>query len=192
MFTRICLSFMAAMALLTTGCASGVGGLPQLSSSNVQEYRLAPGDELRVLVPGLSTMEASATTTYVVNDRGQVSIPGMGPIEGSGKTIPELEQAIAQKLVENQLLVSPTVSVQPIRLRPFYILGEVNKPGEYPFRPGISVLSAISVAGGYTFRANQKQVAITRNVNGRSVTARATDDAFVQPGDTIRVHEKWF
>lgn len=192
MLSRIWLFFMAILALLSSGCASGVGGLPQLESAEVQEYRLAPGDELRVLVPGLSTMEASSTTTYVVNDRGQVSIPGMGPIEGTGRTIPELEQAIAQKLVESQLLVSPTVSVQPIRLRPFYILGEVNRPGEYPYRPGISVLSAISVAGGYTFRADQKQVAITRIVNGKSVTARAGQNTFIQPGDTIRVHEKWF
>jgi polysaccharide export outer membrane protein len=192
MFSRISLSFMALLALLTSGCASGVGSLPELAAPAVQEYRLAPGDEIRVLVPGLSGMDATSTTTYVVNDRGQVSIPSMGPIEGSGKTIPELEQAIAQRLVESQLLVSPTVSVQPIRLRPFYILGEVNRPGEYPYRPGLSVLSAISVAGGYTFRADQRQVAITRIVNGQPVTARASDDAFIQPGDTIRVHEKWF
>lgn len=192
MFSRICLSFMAALALLTSGCSSGVGSLPALTAPAAQEYRLAPGDEVRVLVPGLNGMDATSNTTYVVNDRGQVSIPSMGSIEGSGKTIPELEQAIAQRLVESQLLVAPTVSVQPIRLRPFYILGEVNKPGEYPYRPGLSVLSAISVAGGYTFRADQKQVAITRIINGKPVTARAAADAFVQPGDTIRVHEKWF
>ena len=84
------------------------------------------------------------------------------------------------------------ISVQPVRLRPVYILGEVKTPGEYQYRAGMSVLAAISVAGGYTFRAQQDAVEITRTVNGRPVVGKATAADMIQPGDTVRVHEKWF
>lgn len=193
MFLRVCIFFMLIWTVtLTSGCTSGAGKLPPLGSTSGNEYRLAVGDEVRILVPGLAGMEAGSSSTYIVNDRGLISIPIVGSLEGVGKSVPELEEAIARKLVASEILVSPKVSIQPVRMRPFYILGEVNKPGEYPYRPGLSVLSAISVAGGYTFRADQKAVAVTRLVNGQLVTGRADENAFVQPGDTIRVHERWF
>lgn len=175
---------------LMTACTGSVSGLPAVSTANANQYRLAPGDELRIIIPGLAEVENS--TAFVVNDRGELTIPLMGGIPASGSTIPELEQRIASLLVQKNLMVSPAVSVQPVKLRPIYILGEVRSPGEYPYRPGMTVVTAVSVAGGYTFRANRGAVAIIRQVNGQAATARASENTPVQPGDTIKVVEKWF
>jgi polysaccharide export outer membrane protein len=183
LFGAICIA-----SLPLAGCASGVGSLPQLPSVAAQEYRLAPGDELRVFVYGLDAIN----NTYSVNDSGQLSLPLIEGVPANGKTVPELEQAIAAKLVERQIVQRPNVNVQPMKMRPFYILGEVKSPGEYAYRPGMSVVSAVSAAGGYTFRADQANVSITRKVNGRAVTGRAGASSLILPGDDIRVHEKWF
>ncbi|HKT78389.1 MAG TPA: polysaccharide biosynthesis/export family protein [Sphingobium sp.] len=174
---------------LSTACTS-ISGLPAVSTADANQYRLAPGDELRVIVPGMTEIENG--TAFVVNDRGELSLPLMGGIPASGSTIPQLEQRIATQLVEKKLMVSPAVSVQPVKLRPIYILGEVRSPGEYPYRPGMTVVTAVSVAGGYTFRANRNTVAIIRQVGGAAATAKASENTPVQPGDTIKVVEKWF
>lgn len=180
---------LSLLLCLSSACTS-VSGLPAVSTANANQYRLAPGDELRVIVPGMTEIENG--TAFVVNDRGELTLPLMGGIPASGSTIPELEQRIATLLVEKRLMVSPAVSVQPVKLRPIYILGEVRSPGEYPYRPGMTVVTAVSVAGGYTFRANRSTVAIIRQVNGAASTARASENTPVQPGDTIKVVEKWF
>jgi polysaccharide export outer membrane protein len=183
----ICLSLLLSPL---AGCSGSVSGLPTVSTANANQYRLAPGDELRIIIPGLTEVENN--TAFVVNDRGELTIPLMGGIPASGSTIPELEQRIISQLVEKRLMVSPAVSVQPVKLRPIYILGEVRSPGEYPYRPGMTVVTAVSVAGGYTFRANKDTVAIIRQVDGHASTAKAFENTPVQPGDTIKVVEKWF
>jgi polysaccharide biosynthesis/export protein len=175
---------------LMTACTGSVSGLPAVSTANANQYRLAPGDELRIIIPGLTEVENGMA--FVVNDRGELTVPLVGGIPASGSTIPELEQRIAAQLVEKKLMVSPAVSVQPVKLRPIYVLGEVRSPGEYPYRPGMTVVTAVSVAGGFTFRANRGTVAIIRQVNGQATTAKAFESTPVQPGDTIKVVEKWF
>lgn len=179
------------LAATTAACSSGLSNLDSLPPAPVAAYRLGAGDEVRVLIPGLTAADAT-NVTYVINDRGQLSLPLLGDVDAGGQTVPELQQSIATQLAQRQLLNAPTVSVQPVRLRPVYILGEVKTPGEYQYRAGMSVLAAISVAGGYTFRAQQDAVEITRTVNGRPVVGNATAGDMIQPGDTVRVHEKWF
>lgn len=178
-------------ALAIAGCSGGLSSLDGLPPAPVAAYRLAPGDEVRVMVPGMAGTEV-LNASYVINDRGQLSLPLLGDVEAAGATVPELQQSIAGQLTRRQLLNAPTVSVQPVRLRPLYILGEVKTPGEYPYRPGMSVLAAVSVAGGFTFRAQQRAVQIERRVNGQVVMGRARPGDMVQPGDTIRIYEKWF
>ena len=187
---RIVQSFGISLMLALSACAGSVGGLPAVSTANADQYRLGPGDELRVIIPGLTEIENG--TAFVVNDRGELTLPLMGGIPVKGSTIPELEQRVAALLVEKRLMVSPAVSIQPVKLRPIYILGEVRSPGEYPYRPGMTVVTAVSVAGGYTFRANKNTVAIIRQVDGQASTAKASDTTPIQPGDTIKVVEKWF
>ncbi|BAV65639.1 polysaccharide biosynthesis/export family protein [Sphingobium cloacae] len=181
---------LALLVHFTAACAGSVSGLPALSTAEANQYRLGPGDEVRIMIPGLTEIDKGAS--FTVNDRGELSLPLMGPIPANGSTIPELEQAIAAQLVQRKLMISPVVSVQPVRLRPIYILGEVKSPGEYPYRPGMTVVTAVSVAGGYTFRANRNAVAIIRQVNGQASTARASENTPIQPGDTVKVVEKWF
>jgi len=187
--------FIHAAALIltatTAACSSGLSSLDSMPPAPIAAYRLGAGDELRVLIPGLTAADAT-NATYVINDRGQLSLPLLGDVDAGGQTVPELQQSIATQLTRRQLLNAPTVSVQPVRLRPVYILGEVKTPGEYQYRAGMSVLAAISAAGGYTFRAQQDAVEITRTVNGRPVVGKATAADMIQPGDTVRVHEKWF
>ena len=177
--------------VLTAACSSGLSNLASLPPAPTVAYRLGAGDEVRVSIPGL-TPTGATEASYVVNDRGQIALPVLGDVPASGKTVPELQTSIADLLTQRQLLNAPTVSVQPVRLRPFYVLGEVKSPGEYQYRAGMSVLAAVSAAGGYTFRAQQGNVGVTRVIDGRQVEGRASERDIIQPGDTIRVYEKWF
>src|SRR3546814_5539232 len=102
------------------------------------------------------------------------------------------QDQITKILLDQQILRSPSVNVQVTKYRPFYSMGEVAKPGEYPYRPGMTVLTAVSTAGGYTFRADQDSTTVTRQIEGRSITGRASESAPIQPGDTIRIRESWF
>ena len=185
------ISLAVAIAVATTACSSGLSGLDRLPPAPVAAYQLGAGDEVRVMVPGLANPEL-LNATYVVNDRGHLSLPVVGDIDAGGKTVPQLQRSIATLLMERGLLNTPTVSVQPVRLRPFYVMGEVKSPGEYQYRAGMSVLAAVSAAGGYTFRAQQQVVEVTRMIDGRPVIGRAGERDMIQPGDTVRVHEKWF
>ena len=190
LFHRRLLGFSALLLLPLCGCASGSASLPQLPASTAtdSEYRLASGDEVRVFVYGLDPLN----NTFMITDRGRLALPLIDPIDAAGMTVPELERAIADKLVARQVVKVPNVNVQPLKMRPFYILGEVRNPGEYPYRHGLTVLSAVSIAGGYTFRADQKHMAITRTSGDHQLVGRADPTTEVEPGDTIRIDEKWF
>jgi len=182
---------MFGLTLALAGCADGPSGLAQMPPVAAAEYHLGPGDELRVMIPNLTTTDMSQTT-YVVNDRGDLALPVLGEVPAEGQTIPALQQNLAASLTQRNILRSPVVSIQPVKLRPFYVLGEVKSPGQYAYQPGMSVMAAVSVAGGYTFRANQETVEIRRTLNGKVMTGRAGQTDMIQPGDTLRIYEKWF
>jgi polysaccharide export outer membrane protein len=112
-------------------------------------------------------------------------------VQAGGKTTHELEQAISGRLREGYL-VDPKVSVQVIVFRPFYILGEVNQPGEYPSAAGLTVLNAIAIAGGFSYRANRHKVYIRRSNEAKERAYRLTAETRVMPGDTIRIPERFF
>lgn len=175
-------------ALLLGGCASGVNGLPRMPSPQSSQYALDAGDEVRITAYGLEGFN----NTYTVGDKGSISLPLLGDVPASGKTVGQLQDDIAAALIGKQIVNAPNVNVQINQYRPFYVVGEVKKPGEYPFRPGMTVLTALSVAGGYTFRAQTGKVAITRHQGTTNVTGSADEKAMIQPGDTIRVYEGWF
>jgi polysaccharide export outer membrane protein len=174
--------------LLLGGCGSGLDGLPHFSTATSAQYALDTGDEVRVTAYGLEGFN----NTYSVGDKGTISLPLVGDIPASGKTVAQLQDDIAGALLAKQIVNAPNVNVQISQYRPFYVVGEVKKPGEYPFRPGMTVLTALSVAGGYTFRARTGEVAITRRQGKANVTGAADETAMIQPGDTIRVYEGWF
>lgn len=174
------------LVLASTGALAAK--LPPIVDAPAGPYRLGTGDEVRVSVFGLD----AATNSYVVGDDGAISIPLVGLVPTSGKSAAELEAAITTLLRDKALVREPSVSVQVTRYRPFFILGQVQKPGQYPYVPGMSVLTAVSIAGGYTFRAQTNKATIARITDGRTVRGRATPETRVQPGDTIDIAEGWF
>ena len=180
---------MAATCLaLTGGCASGLDNLPPLESIGVAEVKLAPGDKVRIAVQDLDAM----TGDYIVDETGSIPLPLIEQVEVAGLTYTEMQTTIANRLIETQVLNNPNVTVQPLELRPIYIMGEVRQPGEYAYRQGLTVFAAISMAGGYTYRATTEEVAVTRMIGDRPTTAVASEDSVILPGDRIFVYERWF
>lgn len=173
---------------VVTGCASATGGMSDLPASGLSVARLEPGDKIKVTVADLK----GADGEYAVDQSGAISLPLVDEVKIRGLTMREAEQAIEATLLEKRILVRPDVTIQAVSLRPIYVLGEVGKPGEYEFREGLTVFSIVSLAGGYTYRADTKSMVITRTVDGRKVTAKASENTVVMPGDQIRIVEKWF
>ncbi len=176
--------FIAAFFVLA-GCASK---LPPLPEAQAGPYKLGPGDEVRIEFFRLTEL----SNTYIVSDTGVISVPLIDPIAAGGKTIVELEQDLEREIKANNLLRNPDVSAQVSKYRPFYIVGEVQRPGQYDYQPNMSVLVALSVAGGPTFRANTDDIVITRMTEGELLKGRARPESLVMPGDTIEVKEGWF
>ncbi|MHA7819589.1 MAG: polysaccharide biosynthesis/export family protein [Erythrobacter sp.] len=162
--------------------------MPPLQSAGVAEVKLAPGDKIAIAVQEIEAMSGE----YIVDETGVVSLPLIDQVEASGLSYVEMQNTIAARLIAGDIVKAPNVTVQPLELRPIYIMGEVRQPGEYAFRQGLTVFAAIAMAGGYTYRAETGEVAVTRVVGGRTVTGVADEDTMVMPGDRIRVYEGWF
>ena len=118
-------------------------------------------------------------------------MPLIGPVSIGGRDVANAEKLIGEKLADGYL-VNPRVSIEVLNYRPFYILGEVKKPGSYPYVNGMTVLNAIALASGFTYRANEKKIVITRKVDGAEKKIDVEDTTLVMPGDIIRVPERFF
>lgn len=150
------------------------------------DYRLGSGDKLRLIVFG----EEDLSGEFDVTGAGKVSLPLIGQVQAAGMTLDEFEGEVRGKL-EQGYLTNPKVSVEVLNYRPFYIIGEVDKPGQYPYTNGMNVINAVAVAGGFTYRAKQDEVYITRD--GDKEKAYAADQAVkVLPGDIVRIPERFF
>ena len=148
-------------------------------------YQLGTGDQLRIIVFG----EEDLSGEFRVDDTGAVSIPLVGDVIARGQTLRSFEAAVRDKLNEGYLK-DPRVSVQVLNYRPFYIIGEVEDGGEYPFVSGMHVLNAVAVAGGFTYRANTSKVFITRGDQEYEFIVKP--ELRLEPGDVIRVPERFF
>ena len=168
------------------GCSSGAS-LPTPEPGAQRTYQLDSGDQLRILVFGQDELSGS----YTVDGTGMISMPLIPAVNARGFTTAQLEQVIARELAKG-IVIRPSVSVQIENFRPFFILGEVRNPGHYPYVHGMTVLTAVAIAGGFTPRAQKDYVSITRSVGGPAVEGRAERSAFVLPGDVIFVHERFF
>lgn len=169
------------------GCAAG-GDLPPLPPTYPDAYGLGTGDTVRVMVFD----QKQLTGDYIVGASGMIDIPLLGPVRARSLTTRQLGEQIIRYLVTRGILRRPSVSVEVRHYRPFSILGEVNKPGQYPFEPGMTVLAAVSLAGGFTYRAVESDVGVIRDRNGISREYRAPAVAFIAPGDVIKVFERHF
>jgi polysaccharide export outer membrane protein len=160
---------------------------PRLSEISLDDYRLDSGDRLRVNVFG----QADLTGEFGVDGAGLVGLPLIDPVPARGKTTQEFATAVEAEL-GRMLLRNPSVSVEVTQYRPFFILGEVNRPGQYPYVNGMTVKTAAAIAGGFTYRASTAGVTISRKLNDGKLEGDAPIDAPVMPGDTITVAERIF
>lgn len=173
--------------LLVAGC-TGQTPLPGGAAPPPAEaMRLAPGDKLKILTFG----EESLSGEFAITPAGTIAMPLIGSISAAGLDTGGLAQAIENKLREGYV-VDPRVSVEIAAYRPIYILGEVKKPGEYPFSQGLTVRGAVAKAEGFTYRANEKRVFLKRAGEAGEQEVPLTADLLVMPGDTIRFAERYF
>lgn len=188
MITRI-FSVLSIMLLALSGCGSG-GDLPMARViDGAAPYTLGPGDKLRITVFGEETL----TGEYSVTGAGDVSFPLVGNIPAANRTVEELQAELTTRLGSGYLS-DPRVSAEIINYRPYYILGEVTRPGQYDFSVGMTIEQAVAAAGGFTYRANDKRVFLKRATDTREgiVDLRKNGSFPIRPGDTIRVGERFF
>lgn len=151
------------------------------------EYRLGPGDRIKLTVFG----HADLSGEFEVDAVGNLSLPLIQLVSASGLSLPELEQAITAKL-KPDYLKNPRVSAEILNYRPFFILGEVEQPGSYPYVAGTTLIRAVAMAGGFTYRAKKNKVVIRRDADNDTQQIAASPDTVILPGDVIEVPERFF
>jgi protein involved in polysaccharide export with SLBB domain len=189
-----CLKRFSALILMALLMAAAAAFSPAYAQSEaaaegraLYEYRLGSADKVRITVFG----EESLTGEFLVSGSGRISMPLIGEVPASGLTVAELQTAIEVKLADGYMKM-PKVSAEVLNYRPFYILGEVKKPGEYPYTNQLTVLKAVATAEGFTYRANTRRVFIKRAEASTEQEFPLTQATVVEPGDTIRIAERFF
>lgn len=160
---------------------------PAADAAALNEYSLGTGDKLRVRVFG----EDSLGGEFSVASNGTVSLPLIGEVKLLGLTANQAQQRIEDALKQGYMK-SPKVNVEILNYRPFYILGEVKKPGEYPYTNGLTVVNAVARAEGYTYRADKRRVFIKRSSESKEQSYPLSESIIVLPGDTVRIAERFF
>jgi len=171
--------------LAATGCTpSSLAERPAVGSF---EYRIGPGDRLRIATYG----EDRLTGEFAITARGTVAFPLLGEVEAAGRTVPEFTAQLQRRLA-GEYMRNPQVSVEMVNFRPVYILGEVSRPGEFPYGERLSIYALVAKAGGFTYRANQGYALIRSESDTAERAVRLSSATAVQPGDTIRIPERTF
>ena len=152
------------------------------------EYRVAPGDKLRVVV--LSDTELSGD--YEVDSTGVISPRMATRVSVVGMTTIEIEAMLRDRYRADGLLRNPKLTVDLVARRPFYIIGEVSRNGSFPYVNGINVIQAVAIAGGYTRRASKTRITVRRFNTTAGEEETVTEDSPIGPGDVIHVPERWF
>ena len=169
------------------GCAPG-GSIPDLPPYRPQSYSLGPGDQLRIITFG----EEQLTGEFRVDDQGRIGFPLIGTVQAGGHSPKELEAEIGRALSKGDYLTNPHVTVEVIAYRPIFVLGEVNKPGQYAYQPAMTFLTAVAVAGGFTYRAVQSYGTVVRTTGDAAQTGKVSERSFLAPGDVVQVLERYF
>lgn len=174
--------------LVLARCAPG-SGLPALAAAPPGPYRLGPGDKLRVLTVADRALDGD----FRVSSSGDIELPMLGRFHAAGFTASGLARALEYALKAAGLERAPSVAIEVVRYRPVFVLGEVNKPGAFPYQPGMTVLTAVALAGGFTYRAVERYAEVVRTRNGRAgPAAKAGHDAALEPGDVVTIFERRF
>ncbi|KIC58099.1 polysaccharide biosynthesis protein [Brevundimonas nasdae] len=181
--------FVTAGALCLAGCQSVpvADDAAAAETRTLGDYQLDAGDKIRLNVFG----EEELSGEFVVSSAGLLSIPLAGDIPAKGRTIQEVQRSVEAALRAGYIL-NPQVSAEVLTYRPFYVLGEVNKPGTYPYAAGLTVLNAVATAGGFTYRGDTRRIFIRRDGSQREEVYKVTSTLQVAPGDTLRIAERLF
>lgn len=185
--SKIALAAALAATTMLGACNTYQPAPKSFQEATIQPYRLDSGDRLRVSV----FEQTGLSNTYTVDQAGYISFPLIGQVAARGQTMVALEGAIAAKLKQGYLR-DPDVTIEMDRYRPVFVMGEVGRPGQYSYVPGMTAQNAIAIAGGFTPRGNQRDIDVTRKINGRSITGRTSISSAVLAGDTIYVRERLF
>jgi polysaccharide export outer membrane protein len=184
------------VAALVAACAAPSGTptvtpTPPVPNANTAElvsstYRLGSGDRLKITV----FRHEDLSGEFTLDGAGNFAMPLVGEVQAYGLTTRELEARLQEKL-QDGYLVDPQVSVEVLNYRPFYILGEVKTPGAYPYVNGMTVLNAVALAGGFSYRAKQGDFLLQRG-GSNSASTEVQGDAALLPGDIVTVQERFF
>ncbi|MGI9414287.1 MAG: polysaccharide biosynthesis/export family protein [Hyphomicrobiales bacterium] len=169
--------------------SDGAGAHPSAAdvSTYLSGYKVGGGDRLRITVFG----QTDLTGEYNIDGLGRISMPLLSFVKIGGLSTPQIERLIEARL-RKDFLRNPDVAVEVISFRPFFILGEVRTAGQFPYVGGMTIQKAVAVGGGYTPRADQGQVIVTRQTETGPMTMKLSPTAAVLPGDTIYIRERWF
>lgn len=180
---------LPALLLFVWACAPG-SDLEPLPDSSSRNYSLGSGDRVRIIVYG----EDQLTGEFRVDDQGNIAFPLLASVHAAGLAPEQLAGQISTELRQHNIMRSPSVSVEVLAYRPIFVLGEVAKPGQYPYQPGMTLLTAVAIAGGFTYRAVESYASVVRTTDtgGRAVEGLVTRRSFIAPGDVIRVYERRF
>jgi protein involved in polysaccharide export with SLBB domain len=190
MFRYVSWAFALLAALLVSGCYTDFGPVELAQNPDVRPFvasRIQTGDRIKVTVYG----EDSLNGVYDVDPSGSVTVPLAGSVRAAGRTKGELQRAIAAKY-KSDYLQDPKVTVDIVTFRPFYLMGEVEHPGEFAYRGDLNVLSAVTMAGGLTYRASRSTVLIKHPGDPMWKEYALLPSVMVGPGDLIRVPERYF
>lgn len=163
-----------------------LSGAPHAVADSDGPYLLDTGDRLRIFVYG----QPNLSRGYTVDHGGYITVPLIGRVKARGKTTRDLQYTIRDRL-GSEFVRNPQVTVDVQQNRPFFILGEVRNAGQFPYVSGMTVETAVAIAGGYSERASTRSFRITRRVNGFVETIEAPADYVIRPGDTVFVHERF-
>lgn len=178
-----------AMLSLLASCATPGAGLEPLPTQKPTAYELGSGDQLRVTVFN----DPRLTGDFRITDTGMIALPLLGAIPAAGQTTAQVEREIEKTLRDRNLFNAPSVAVEVSEYRPVYVLGMVERGGQTPYQPGMSVLSAVAVMGGFNYRAVTERVSITRiGADGVPHEYLGDRQSLLQPRDVVTVFERGF
>lgn len=185
-----CLLAIVASLMMLQGCTARFPSVeaPMKIKSPLEGYKLEPGNRVRLTVFN----ETNLSGEFALDPAGNIAVPLIGTIPASGLTANELARRVEDTLRRANYMQEPRAAVEVLVFRPFYVLGEVRTPGEFPYSSGMTVLSAIARAGGYDYRAREGEAVLLRIVEGEEMEYHAVERTPILPGDIIKVLERRF
>ncbi len=186
MFSNRVIARFVGFVLTVAACIMAIAGGG--SFAQAPEYKLGAGDKVRVVVLG----DPEFSGEYEVDAAGSISVRMVGRLSALGMTTTQLEAALIERYRSGGYLRNPKLSVELVNMRPFFVLGEVVRPGFYPYVSGLTVAQAVAIAGGYTRRASSSRIKVKRFGSPAGTEESVTEDSIINPGDILRVPERFF